>query len=519
MSFLDPAFLFSFLPLTLLAFAIAGWLCGPLGGCAILISASIVFCIPYGWPFVIVMIVSAVVNQAAFAVLLRTSAQGRPKRRFAVFACMVVFNLGLLVVLKYGALFSPLPGAVPLFAALADAIPVSISFFTFQRTVMLFDSYQREAEAVQYSGNRLADNLRLGAFSSMFPNLIIGPIAYLSEVGPQLASTSFGKIRAKDLQVGLTIMTVGLAKKILLADPLNSNIVVPVFSALHAGRTILPADALLAMIGFYAQLYFDFSGYSDIAIGIARLFGLELPINFNSPLRASGIVDFWKRWHITLTRVLARLLFTPLAVSGTRLAMAWGLKGSWSKLITRWLPFSANFVVIGLWHGAKWTYLVFGLYHAVWFVLETEVRLTPRWKRFAKGTSETFRLRAGQIFAFVFLVLGFAIFRSDSLRDFWHLLASFANDWASPSGELLDTRVAISYLWRAFAIAWLCPNVYELLRDMQPGIITWKLPSTTPRWLRFTWQPNLVWAALTLVLSLVVIASLNVPTPFDYGGF
>jgi alginate O-acetyltransferase complex protein AlgI len=519
MSFLDPAFLFSFLPITLLLFALAGRLYGPSGGCAVLILASIVFCIPYGWPFVAVLIVSALINQASFATLVRPSNLKLPGLRYRVFLCTVIFNLGLLIVLKYGVLFGEIPGAAPLFAALAGAIPASISFFTFQRIVMLFDAYQKSPEALQLAPARPADNLRLGAFSLMFPNLTIGPIAYLSEIGPQLGRSTFGRLRITDIQVGLTIMTIGLAKKIVLADPLNSDIVVPVFSALHAGREILPGDALMAMVGFYAQLYFDFSAYSDIAIGMARLFGLELPINFNSPLRASGIVDFWKRWHITLTRVLARLLFTPLAVSGTRFAMRHGLEGSRFKLFTSWLPFLSNFVVIGLWHGAKWTYLAFGVYHTIWFILETEVRLTRRWKGFVKRTSAGFRLHAGQVLAFVPLVLGFAIFRSESLQDFGHLLAALANDWASPSGELLNVNLGVHKLVVAFGIAWLCPNVYEFLKDMQPGIVTWAVPSTTPRWLRLVWRPNLAWAVLTLVLCLYVIGLLNVPTPFDYGGF
>jgi alginate O-acetyltransferase complex protein AlgI len=518
MTFVDPAFLFSFLPITLLLFAFAGRQYGPSGGCAVLILASIVFCVPYGWPFVAVMVISAMVNQAAVAALVRPANLERSGFRYRVFLASVIFNLGLLLALKYGAFFGMIPGAAPLFAALAGAIPASISFFTFQRTVMVFDAYQKSPETLDFS-NGLSDKMRLGAFSLMFPNLIIGPIAYLSEIGPQLGRTTFGRVRKSDLQVGLIILTIGLGKKVLLADQLNGVIVVPVFEALHQGRQILPGDALMAMLGFYAQLYFDFSGYSDMAIGMARLFGLELPINFNSPLRASGIVDFWKRWHITLTRVLARLLFTPLAITGARFAMSRGLEGTGFKLFTSWLPLLANFVVIGVWHGARWTYLIFGLYHAAWFILETEVRSTRCWKAFVKQTSAGFRLHAGQIVTFVPLVFGFAIFRSETLRDFAHLLASLSHDWAGPVAERLNTRLGIRYLLYAFAIAWFCPNVYEFLRDMKPGIVTWNVPSTTPRWLRLSWRPNLVWAALMLLLGLTAIGSLKVPTPFDYGGF
>jgi D-alanyl-lipoteichoic acid acyltransferase DltB (MBOAT superfamily) len=357
----------------------------------------------------------------------------------------------------------------------------------------------------------------------MFPNLVIGPIAYLSEIGPQLKRSTFGELRKGDVSIALTIIVVGLAKKILIADPLDAYVVAKLFGAVSAGQKIVPVEAAIGMIAFYAQLYFDFSGYSDIAIGVARLFGLEMPINFNSPLRATGIVDFYKRWHITLTRVIARLLFTPLAITGTRFSMRRGFRGTRFKLFTSWLPFLMNFVVIGLWHGAKWTYVAFGLYQGVWFILETEIRLTKHWKSFVKRTSNTFRLRTGQVLTFVPLVISFAIFRSHSLKDFGHLMGSFGNDWLSilhsSSGRVLNNREPAIYLTAAFAIIWLCPNVYEFLRNFEPGILTWTVPSTTPRRMYFAWRPTVMWAAFVLVLGFIVIGSLNAPTPFVYGGF
>jgi alginate O-acetyltransferase complex protein AlgI len=523
MSFLDPAFLFSFLPITLLLFALAGRTYGSSGACAVIILATLVFCLPYGWPFVTVVIVSALVNQAGFAALVRPSNLERTHLRRQVFLGTLIFNLGVLIAIKYGVLFEAVPGAAPLFAVIASAIPITISFFTFQRIVMLFDAYQKRPETTEFSAGTLSDHLRLGAFSLMFPNLLIGPIAYISEIGTQLNRSTFGKLRLADFEVGLTIVAFGLAKKILIADPLDAYVVVPIFGAAHAGHAIIPVEAVAGMLGFYAQLYFDFSGYSDIAIGVARLFGLELPINFNSPLRATGIVDFWKRWHITLTRVIARLLFTPLAVTGTRFALKHGLKGTQFKLFTSWMPFLANFAVIGLWHGARWTYVAFGLYQGVWFILETEVRLTKRWKGFVKRTGDNFRRRAGQILMFVPLVIGFAIFRSESMTDFGYLMGSLGNDWLailhSSSGGILNTQKSVIYLTIALAIIWLCPNVYEFLRNVKPGILTWTVPSTTPSWMRFVWRPTLIWAAFALVLGLFVIVSLKVPTPFDYGGF
>ena len=523
MSFLEPAFLFSFLPITLLLFALAGRMYGPSGACAVLILASLVFCLPYGWPFFAVATASAVVNQIAFAALVRASNLGRARLRRQIFVGTLMFNFGLLIAIKYAALFEAVPGAAPLFAVISSAIPVTISFFTFQRSVMMFDAYQKRPEAIEFSAGTLSDHLRLGAFSLMFPNLLIGPIAYISEIGRQLKSSTFGKLRIADFEIALTMIVMGLAKKILFAEPLDAFVVTPIFAPADADQKIMPVEAVMGMVGFYAQLYFDFSGYSDIAIGVARLFGLELPINFNSPLRACGVVDFWKRWHITLTRVIARLLFTPLAVVGTRFAMKHGFRGNRFKLFTSWLPLWVNFEVIGLWHGAKWTYVAFGLCQGVWFILETEIRLSRRWRGFVKRTSDNVRLRAGQILMFVPMVVSFAIFRSKSLKEFAHLMGNLGNDWLAvlhkPWGQALNIPGSATLLAMAFAIIWLCPNVYEFLHDAKPGIMTWTVPSTTPRWMRFVWRPTLIWAALTMMLGFLVIASLRVSTPFIYGGF
>jgi alginate O-acetyltransferase complex protein AlgI len=175
--------------------------------------------------------------------------------------------------------------------------------------------------------------------------------------------------------------------------------------------------------------------------------------------------------------------------------------------------------VIGLWHGARWTYVAFGLTQGIWYILEVEVRSSKRWKAFANRTPDMLRLRAGQIFTFVPLVISLAIFRSQSLQDFAHLMGSLAGDWHSSAGTLLRTKWTIINLAWAFAICWLCPNTYEFLRNYKPGILTWKLPSTTPRWMSFSWHPTLLWALAFFVLGFMVIGALGVPTPFDYGGF
>jgi alginate O-acetyltransferase complex protein AlgI len=523
MSFLDPAFLFGFLPITLLLFALAGRSFGSAAASGVLILATLVFCLPFGWPFVAMVAGSALVNHIAFIALARQAVPADAPRRTFVFVGTLVFNFALLMAVKYGVLFEAVPRLAPLLAGLARAIPVTISFFTFQRTVMLFDAYQRRPETLALAAAGIGNQLRLGAFSFMFPNLLIGPICYVSELGPQLAASGFGKLRRSDLQIGLTIMVIGLAKKVLIADPLDDYVVAKLFGAVSAGQRIVPIEAAAGVVAFYAQLYFDFSGYSDIAIGISRMLGLVLPINFNSPLRATGIVDFYKRWHITLTRVIAKLLFTPLAVMGTRFAMKRGLRSGRSRLFTNWLPFLVNFEVIGIWHGAKMTYVAFGLCHGIWFILETELRMTRIWKAIVKRTSATFRLRAGQAVTMVPLMLTFALFRSNSLTDFGRLLGSLTGNWLAvltdPSGRVINNREPVLYIAVAFSIIWLLPNTYELMSNYRPGILTWNVPSTTPRWADVSWRPTIRWGVLFSLLTAVVIGSLNVPSRFVYGGF
>jgi alginate O-acetyltransferase complex protein AlgI len=523
LSFTDPAFLFSFLPLTLILFALAGRIYGPLGGQIVLTGATLLFCLPYGWPFLILLLVSTAVNQLAVSMLMKNTATASAVSRYSVFISALVFNFLILIVLKYGILFSAIPGATKAIAILTAAIPVTVSFLTFQRAVMILDAYQKRPEMAALTGKGLPAKARFWAFNLMFPNLVIGPIVYASEVSAQLVSKRFGKIRRMDLAVGVTLFTIGLAKKVLIADPLSLHVATPVFTAAAAGQALAPLEVIAGMLGFYAQLYFDFSGYSDMALGIARLFGLRLPFNFDSPLRSTGIVDFYKRWHITLTRVIARFMFTPLALAGTRFAAKRNFKGWRAKTFAVWLPMLINFEIIALWHGVLTTFIMFGLFHGIWFILESEIRSTKRWKAFAKRTSSEARQLAGQILTITPLVTSFALFRSDSLSSFSHLLGSLGNDWFSiftdSSGRVIGTKLPGIYLAISFAIIWLMPNAYEFMGRYRPGIRTFSVPSTTLPFLQFRWRPTLIWALLAACFALATISELNAPVPFVYGGF
>ena len=524
MNFLDAAFLFAFLPVTLLVFSVAGRLLGPTAALVVMSAASIVFCAPFGWGFTSLVLLSAIVNFVLGRMILRNPTGGG-----GWLALGMAFNLGALIVFKYGPIFAWIPGATPFASRLAAFIPITISFLTFQRIVLLLDVYQRQpaAAALLGVGPPRPDGTRGGviaysAFVFSFPNLVIGPIAYASETTTKLLSKSFGRVRRADLETGLFLLTVGLIKKVLIADPLGLRVVNTVFEKVHQGHSVLAAEVAVAMVGYYAQLYFDFSGYSDMALGIGRMFGLRFPINFNSPLRATGIVDFYRRWHITLTRIVARFLFQPLSIMGARFAGGHDLKGVPARLVSAWAPLMVNFLVIGIWHGASWTFVLFGLVHGGWFILETETRRLRAWKRFAKATSERLRRRLGQVITFIPLMITFSLFHSHSLGDFLRLFDYMQADWL----DFFDRGrshfiLKQSYPWliSAFAVIWLAPNAYEMAARYKPGIVTFPAVSHTPGIMRWAWRPNLLWGAITAVGGLLVLRALGAPAPFVYGGF
>ncbi|MEM0943796.1 MAG: MBOAT family O-acyltransferase, partial [Pseudomonadota bacterium] len=330
MLFSDPAYLFLFFPLVVAGAALVARVARTEAVLTFLFLASCLFYVGWGVDYLVTMLASILVNWLAAHLLLRLE-DGRRALRRGIFLVGLAANLGALIYFKYAFYFdvwAPEAGsaaAAPSFEPGLIAIPVGISFYTFQQIVFLQDALRRDTHVVDYigaargMGATAAGFIRYASFVAFFPQLVIGPIVYLSEFAPQVQRRGFGLIRRADLEIGLFIFVVGLFKKIVVADNL-AYIVDPVFEAAGAGEKIGTLAAWAAAFGYYAQLYFDFSGYSDMALGSARMLGIVLPINFASPLKADSISDYYKRWHVTLTRVIARFLYTPLSLWGARVA-------------------------------------------------------------------------------------------------------------------------------------------------------------------------------------------------------
>ena len=471
-----------------------------------LVSATLVFLSSYGTAFLATVIASTLVNAILFSLLLQADVAERTRNWILLLGIAV--NVTPLVIVK----MNPQD----------FALPITISFIAFQRIAALIPAHQRTADAFLFSPLRADSGLRYAAFTLAFPNILIGPIAYLSELGPQFLRRQFGRIHPTNLAVGGTLLIIGVVKKILIANPLKGAID-PVFEAASSGAPIPPLEALVAMFAYTAFLFFDFSAYSDMALGIARMFGIRLPVNFNAPLRAVSIVDFWKRWHITLTRVIVTFLFTPLAVAGNRFAFSHKLKGWRARACQSWLPLLVNFQVIALWHGITWNFMIFGLLHAAAFIADNEFRRTSLCKLRIKSMPLALRRLLGQALTLTLVTISLALVRSDSPNTFAHLMSSLAGNWAlslSPSARLLGGSTVLTTVLPAYLIILLAPTPYEFMRRYRPGIVTYQVPSNAPSILQsLRWRPTLFWAVLGAGAAGYAFISINLPTPFVYGGF
>ena len=366
MLFSGFSFLFWFLPFTLLLYflpQLAGLGNAPralLWQNAVLFFCSLLF---YAWGeplYVFLMLITVGVNALLALLIART----RYRRAFLWTA--IVFDVGLLLFFKYP----------PLLGLAAPRLPLGISFYTFQALSYVADVYMGRAEAERTP-------FYVGLYVALFPQLIAGPIVRYTDVSRALHARTH---RARDAAAGVRRFAAGLAKKVLLANPAGA-----LFATFGAGGADSAAGAWLALLGFTFQIYFDFSGYTDMAVGLGRVFGFRFPENFRYPYIATSVTDFWRRWHITLSSFFREYVYIPLG--GNRRTSArtvWNLFVVWA--------------LTGLWHGASWNFLFWGLYYFLLLVLEKHV-----WgKRLARAP-----VALRRALTFLLTLLGWGLFAFD----------------------------------------------------------------------------------------------------------
>jgi alginate O-acetyltransferase complex protein AlgI len=424
--------------------------------------------------FVLVLLVSTAID---YALSFYLNAPTPPRTRQWVLATGIAGNLGILIVYKYADflagnlnfLLAPF-GANPI-PLLHLALPIGVSFVVFEKITYLVDTYRGISRpAASFTDYCL--------FVLFFPKLLAGPILKYHEMKDQIASPP--AIEWSDFQVGFLRFARGLGRKLLIADPLGA-FVNQIFSADPA--SLSAGHAWLGLASFTLQIYFDFAGYSDMAIGLARMLGFRLKENFNSPYIAQSMTEFWRRWHISLTTWIRDYLYIPLG--GDR-------RGEARTYINLWICFLAS----GLWHGASWNFVIWGAYNGLFLTLD---RLFLR-----DALARCGKLIATGVTLFI-VMIGWAIFRSDSPAHLAQFLATlFGVSHASLAMEV-PAEVPFTLILGAFISLLPATKLY------QPLIRTYE----THSWLRW-----ITIAALVMIYVLAIARAVTVPfQPFIYFRF
>jgi len=508
MLFNSYAFILGFIPLTLLLFhglrgvGLARSSIGLLG------LMSLVF---YGWwnPIYLLLIVPLMLVNFALAARIVPRDGRRPRAAKFLLVLGIGLNLAALGYFKYANFFVDNLNAVAGLDLILGKVvlPIGISFFTFQKIAFLVDAYRDRVDRLNFVDYVL--------FVTFFPQLIAGPIVHHSEVMRQFRDQA--PVSVQTVAFGVTIFTIGLAKKVLLADT-AALYVSPLFDAVAAGARPDVLAAWGSALAYTAQLYFDFSGYSDMAIGGGLLFGIRLPVNFASPYKAESIIDFWHRWHITLSRFLRDYLYVSLG-------------GNRKGRSRRYVNLLITMLLGGFWHGAGWTFVVWGALHGLYLVVNHVWRALRR--RLGRGaeTSTWLGRRLGQAITFVAVVVAWVFFRSEDLGTAIRMLLAMLG------GNGLDLPLSLKGLWPGLpvatgpvdgatalglsavllAIAWFAPNTQELTGYVGPeGAYA---VEEAPRPPAVRWQPSAAWAVAVGCLFGIALMLMSKVSEFIYFQF
>lgn len=514
MLFNSLEFVFLFLPLTVSFYYLIERTAGLKRAMQWLLIASLFF---YGYwapPYLALMIGSLTGNYILSGMIDKSRTSGHMERAKALLIASVVANLLLLGIFKYtGFVTANLSAVLEQDLFVTFILPIGISFFTFQQIAFLIDVYKGD--------HADRDFLTYALFITFFPQLIAGPIVHHREMMPQFAAPRKSGVLSSNLSIGIAIFSLGLFKKVVLADTFS----VPASSAFDqaaAGATLGSEVAWMAVGCYMLQIYFDFSAYSDMAIGLGRMFGIRLPMNFASPYKATSIIDFWRRWHITLSRFLKDYLYLPLG-------------GNRGPRLRQFRNVFLTMLLGGIWHGAGWTFALWGALHGLMIVANHLWRGLPT---FAPVVPQAIKDWAGRILTFVLVALAWVPFRAADLDVTISIYGSLFL-LSDPTVEPI-TRRAISG-WReaehlllaGLAIVWLLPNVAQIMRCHDPVIpspgypatdvskvqLSFKVPFLPWNIVLPAWQPSWLSGITAALLMVYAVVYMLRPSEFIYFQF
>jgi len=503
--FHSTEFLFFFLPITWIVFVALvcngryrttiGWLT----------LASLAF---YAWwnpPYLALIAASILFNYAVGRLVGPTTSRFGNGGRAWILVFGLAVNIAALGYFKYANFFvENLAVVFHVSLTLQKVIlPLAISFFTFQQIVFLVGTYR---------GDFKFPALLEYAFAvSFFPHLIAGPIVQYQELLPQIERERWKPVRWENLQVGITIFIIGLFKKMVIADG-SATYATPVFDSVAQGLVLSTPDAWAGALAYGFQLYFDFSGYSDMATGLARCFGIVLPLNFDSPYKAASIIDFWRRWHITLSRFLRDYIYIPLG-------------GSRRGIVLRYSNLMITMLVGGLWHGAGWTFVIWGGLHGLYLAINHGYRAATRGIFNAWPLLRKIAVVPAWGLTMLAVIVGWVFFRAADLPAALRLLASMFPIHAVEAGHYpAELSIALlgpgKFIWLAFValVALAAPSTHDYLRAYTPTLAPTGR-TVSPR--QPMWHPTFLHGAVIGVLLFITIKRyfLLAPTEFLYFNF
>ncbi|WP_417484044.1 MBOAT family O-acyltransferase [Maricaulis salignorans] len=446
MVFSDPIFVFLFIPIFLVFFYASTRLKNPLLTKVVIVLFSLAF---YGWwkvEYLSIILISVAFNYIVHIAILRSA--GARKRKLFFVTLGIIGNLLALGYYKYYNFFIESLDFMFGFdiQTFSIILPLAISFFTFQQIAFLCDTYSNKTGRGHFIDYII--------FVCFFPQLIAGPIVHHSNMMPQFANNfrdwsnySFQNIK-KYLIVGMALFCIGLFKKVIIADNL-SQVAGPVFDAYAAGGVLSTTETWLGVLAYTSQIYFDFSGYSDMAAALAFMVGIRLPRNFFSPYKAGSIVDFWRRWHITLSNFLRDYLYIPLG----------GNRGGSAR---RYLNLMITMLLGGLWHGASVVFIAWGALHGGALVV------CHLWTRYAPGSVRRLLDHGGGwLITMLVVITGWVLFRAadlDTATSILHSMIAGADAWGlQTSGDW--PPLAVQLLVLSGVIALWFPNTVETFHN------------------------------------------------------
>lgn len=487
MLFNSYIFIFLFLPLVLLGYYGLNHFKQNKLALVYVIGMSFWF---YGYnsiEYLFILVLSILINYSLVELMSRCHKQGN---RRVLLLLGLGWNIGSLFYYKYYDFFVENFNNVfqTDLAFLELVLPLGISFYTFQQMSYVIDYYKRECE--KYS------LIEYAAYVSFFPQLIAGPIVYHDELIPQFRDETSRKLNFDNMAKGVYAFALGLAKKVLIADTF-SKIVTVGFSNMYE---LNATSTLLVMVCYSLQIYFDFSGYCDMAYGIGYMFNIKLPVNFNSPYKAASITEFWDRWHMTLTRFFTKYVYIPLG-------------GSRKGKIRTYLNILIVFAVSGLWHGANWTFILWGCMNGVAKVID----------RLCHKLIVKIPRVIGMVLTFGFSTFAWSLFRSKSVLHARILWSHFTTEpWGEvyqPLIDVFDEMVEIKFLhhFNVGGVMTLYPWLLLVLFTVLMTIISMTMKNTQEKVavLKLTWKKSLV----VVVLLGWSILSLSQVSEFLYFNF